>query len=95
MTTIVAPELSDQMRNAIVDWQKKLLQLDRRNNLLYLKLGRSSVSIDGLEPQELVEALSRTRKGLTFDYIPPGSLRRKPTINAPNPEGKEDRPNLR
>ena len=49
---------------------KKLLQLDRRNNLLYFKPGRAieivNATVDGL-----TEQLVASRNGLSFDFVEP------------------------
>ena len=54
----------------MADWQKKLLQLDRRNNLLYFKPGRAieivNTTVDGL-----TEQLIASRNGLSFDFVEP------------------------
>ncbi len=53
----------------VEDWQKKLLQLDRRNRLLYFKPGRTAVMIDEHTPDSIAKALSRARRGLKFDFV--------------------------
>lgn len=62
---------TDQLVAAVMaDWQKKLLQLDRRNNLLYFKPGRAieivNATVDGL-----TEQLVASRNGLSFDFVEP------------------------
>ena len=59
------------------EWQARLLQLDRRNNLLYFKPGRSTVGVIDVTPDELDTRLRRARRGLTFDYTPPRLPRRR------------------
>ena len=54
----------------IGEWQTRLLQLDRRNNLLYFKPGRSAVGITGVAPDDLVALLRSVRRGLRFPYQP-------------------------
>lgn len=70
----------DAVDAAVASWQSKLLQLDRRNNLLYFKgnpeqttpSGRSRstrcVPITNLDPNEVDEFLNRRQKA-TFDMI--------------------------
>src|SRR4051794_29034847 len=57
--------------NVIASWQTKLLQLDRRNSLLYFRSQRSSVGIAGMSPDELLERLQRSRSGLKLPYAEP------------------------
>lgn len=54
---------------AIRQWQAGLLQLDRRNTLLYFPKGKRGVSIRDVEPDPLLRQLIATRKGLSFDYV--------------------------
>ena len=61
----------------IGEWQTRLLQLDRRNNLLYFKPGRSTVGITGVAADELVARLRRGRRGLRFPYTPERPVRRR------------------
>ena len=61
----------------IGEWAKRLLQLDRRNNLLYFKLGRSAIGITDITPDGLDERLRRSRRGLEFPYVPPAQARRR------------------
>ena len=67
----------DGISGRIGEWAKRLLQLDRRNNLLYFKPGRSAVSITSIKPDELDERLRRSRRGLKFPYAPPAQARRR------------------
>ena len=55
------------LSSIIGNWQTKLLQLDRRNSLLYFK-ERSSVSFKNETADTLMDRLQRTRKGLAFPY---------------------------
>jgi len=48
-------------------WQHHLLDLSRRNRLLFFKPGRSAVRIVDEEPDRISEALGSAR-GLSFDY---------------------------
>ena len=67
----------DAVSRRIGEWANRLLQLDRRNNLLYFKPGRSAVSITGTTPDELGKRLSRSRRGLEFPYTHPAPTRRR------------------
>lgn len=53
---------------AVRQWQTRLLQLDRRNALLYFKLGKRGVALRGMEPHTLLEELAASRTGLSFSY---------------------------
>ncbi len=67
----------DAISRRIGEWANRLLQLDRRNNLLYFKPGRSAVGITSITPDELDERLRRSRRGLEFPYVPPTQSRRR------------------
>lgn len=54
--------------SVIEGWQTKLLQLDRRNSLLYFRGQRSSVGIIETSPDGLLDRLQRSRNGLAFPY---------------------------
>jgi hypothetical protein len=56
------------LSSVIAGWQQKLLQLDRRNNLLYFKLGRGSVRILEHSPDEIDERLLSAKRGLSFPH---------------------------
>ena len=58
-----------QIAGVVEDWQKKLLQLDRRNRLLYFKPGRTAALIDGHTPDSIAKALDNSRRGLKFDFV--------------------------
>ncbi len=64
-----------QFAASVEDWQRRLLQLDRRNNLLYFKPGRSAVLIVDQTPDGIVGDLLTSRKGLDFDYAESRSRR--------------------
>ena len=51
----------------IAEWQKHLLQLDRRNGLLYFK-ARSAVRLIVSDVDEFVVSLESSRRGLSFLY---------------------------
>lgn len=68
---------SDIVQATIAEWQNRLLQLDRRNNLLYFKQGaRSSVRILTDDVDDFVVTLSESKAGLDFDYGEPRSKKR-------------------
>ena len=72
-----ASDHEDAIARRIGEWAKRLLQLDRRNNLLYFKPGRSAIGITSMTPDELDERLRRSRRGLEFPYAPTGQTRRR------------------
>ena len=93
----------DAIDAAVASWQSKLLQLDRRNNLLYFKgnpeqaktpSGRlrstRCVPITNLNPNEVDEFLNRRQKA-TFDMV---NIRRKPSgidsQSTPNGSDQDD-----
>lgn len=53
---------------AVRQWQTRLLQLDRRNALLYFAMGKRGVALQGMEPHALLEQLAASRSGLAFAY---------------------------
>ncbi len=56
-------EHSVKLAEVIGEWQTRLLQLDRRNNLLYFKAGRSAIRIiDTLDLQRRLRNLRRKDK---------------------------------
>lgn len=63
--------LPQRLIDVITDWQRRLLQLDRRNNLLYFKTGSSAVRITERTPDDLLQAMLSSRNGLAFDYVEP------------------------
>ncbi|MDE2893754.1 MAG: DUF3320 domain-containing protein [Chloroflexota bacterium] len=75
--TSTAAHAGDPIASRIAEWQTRLLQLDRRNNLLYFKPGRSTVGIVDLSPDELDRRLQRARKGLAFTYAESTRARRR------------------
>ena len=80
----------DAIARRIGEWAKRLLQLDRRNNLLYFKSGRSAVSIISITPDELDERLRRSRRGLEFPYAPPAQARRRGFVTQGDTDHTED-----
>ena len=80
--------IESRISERIADWQSQLLQLNRRNNLLYFKgnpeqertgSGRRAtlrcVPITNYYPDKIDEYLQRARKGRTFDFA---ARRRRP-----------------
>jgi very-short-patch-repair endonuclease/DNA polymerase III delta prime subunit len=68
---------SEVVQASIAEWQKRLLQLDRRNNLLYFKQGsRSAVRILADDIDEFLVSLTESRVGLEFDYAERRARRR-------------------
>ena len=76
----------DAIARRIGEWAKRLLQLDRRNNLLYFKPGRSAVGITSVAPNQLDERLRRSRRGLEFPYASPAQSRRRGFATQDNPD---------
>lgn len=74
----------------ISEWQKRLLQLDRRNNLLYFKPGRSAVGIVGIAPDDMDRRLQASRKGLAFTYAERPRLPRGGVEQVPGGEDAAD-----
>ena len=72
-----ASDHDDPIAERISEWANRLLQFDRRNNLLYFKPGRSAVGITRVSPDELDERLRRSKRGLEFPYVPPTRSRRR------------------
>lgn len=84
-------EQDDQIALRIGEWQKRLLQLDRRNNLLYFKPGRTAVGIIGISPDDLDQRLLASRKGLSFTYT---ERRRSPRGGVEQVPGRDDADSL-
>lgn len=61
--------LDDLINRRISEWQERLLQLNRRNNLINFRPGRSTVEITGVEPDVLDERLRTSNSGLKFPYV--------------------------
>ena len=57
----------NDVSKVIARWQQSLLDLTRRNRLLFFKPGKTFVRLIDVEPDELVERLS-SPSGLSFDY---------------------------
>ena len=60
-----------KLADVVGEWQTRLLQVDRRNNLLYFRPGRTAIEIVDTSPDEISEALIASRRGLSFDYAEP------------------------
>ena len=74
---INAGDHDDAIARRICEWANRILQLDRRNNLLYFKPGRSAVGITSITPDELDDQLRGSKRGLEFPYVPPTQSRRR------------------
>ncbi len=84
---------SDRIAHRIGEWQTRLLQLNRRNNLIYFKPGRSAAGITGITADELDARLRRSRRGLEFPYAPPRATSRPGFTNrAGSDEQQEEEP---
>ena len=68
VAAMAVPGAGPSIEEVIARWQTRLLDLTRSNRLLYFKVGKSAVPITGRSSDELSQELSRTRKGLRFDY---------------------------
>ena len=63
--------ISAQITAVVNGWQNRLLQLDRRNNLLNFRPGRSAVRITNRTPDDIFSSLLNKSAGLRFDYEEP------------------------
>ena len=81
-----------QFAASVEDRQRRLLQLNRRNNLLSFKPGRSAVLIVDQTPDGIVGDLLTSRKGLDFDYAEFRS-RRPSSDFQPEADQEEDKDN--
>ena len=60
--------ISQKLNERIGEWQKQLLQLDRRNPLVHSSTSsRGLVLIESI-PDKLAQRLEDTKLGLTFDH---------------------------
>lgn len=60
---------SAKTNETLAEWQEKLLQLDKRNNLLYFKRGgRVALRIEAQNLDEFYNKLIDAKEGLSFDY---------------------------
>ena len=62
-------QLTTEMDIVVEGWQRKLLQMDRRNARLYFKGRGSAIRIETPNCLTVVESLESSRRGLTFDYL--------------------------
>ena len=83
-------EWLDSINHRIAKWQTRLLQLNRRNSLLYFKPGRSAVGITGITPDALDTRLRKSRTGLRFPYVIPSRKRRRGSSTANDPSVDEE-----
>ncbi|MEX2159914.1 MAG: DUF3320 domain-containing protein [Dehalococcoidia bacterium] len=77
--------------DVLKEWQERLLQLDRRNNLLYFKPGRRAIPIVDADPDTFAERLLSPRRP-QFDFVEPIS-KRSAMLNLEEPQeaGSTDR----
>ena len=81
-----------QFADVVANWQRRLLQLDRWNNLLYFRPGRTAVHVVEHTPDSIIEALSApsaSRHGLSFDYEAPKPRRRPDNFDLDNEDDEE------
>ena len=88
-------DTDEAIARQIGEWQTRLLQLNRRNRLLYFKPGRSAVGITGIGPDELEDRLVRSRVGLAFPYVPPARRGRHRTFNVAEEPDDDDETQVR
>ena len=82
-----ADHATNLINQRIAEWQTRLLQLNRRNNLLYFKPGRSAVGITDITPDALGKQLRKSKTGLRFPNLVPRIRKRGfATSNDPNPD---------
>ena len=65
-------EQQNTVAQVIAGWQEKLLQLDRRNNLLYFKPGRSAVPLRGISPEVVDNWLGSSKARWKFAHVEQG-----------------------
>ena len=66
-----ASAVAEKISSSVAEWQQRLLQLDRRNNLLYFRETRTTVGVTAPGPDELERLLQGRRSGLKFPYVEP------------------------
>ena len=59
---------SQDLAEVIARWQQRLLDLTKRNRLLYFRSGRSAVRLTSHTPDQISEELLSQASGLSFDY---------------------------
>ena len=83
---------------AVSGWQERLLQLDRKNHLLYFKPGRSAVLVARhtgesewtAHSADTITALLSTTRSLSFDYVDPRTRLRRTAFDAAEAERQEE-----
>ena len=81
------PTLEQTIRDTISRWQEQLLQLDRRNGLLYLKETGNVVPIRTQSIDAFLDKLTGKRGGLKFPYADNAVRRpRQPRVGDPIPD---------
>jgi very-short-patch-repair endonuclease/DNA polymerase III delta prime subunit len=91
---VISASRQQAVIEAVRQWQTRLLQLDRRNALLYFAMGKRGVALRDTEPDALLERLAASRLGLAFTYaerarVDSGELFGVPTATeepAPEPQ---------
>ena len=79
------------LKARLAEWQARVLQLDRRNGLLYLKGGRSSVRVLCDSVDLLYKELESTKNGLAFDHVQPKSKKDAEVLFAQPGEAQQER----
>lgn len=81
---------------AIRQWQTRLLQLDRRNALLYFAIGKRGVTLKDTKPDAFIEQLAASRAGLAFTYAERTRASSRDLFSVPaESEDKEPEPQVR
>src|SRR5688572_27779761 len=80
----------------IAEWQSRVLQLDRRNGLLYFKpAARGSVRVLTEDVDDLFKALEEAGKGLSFDHVQPRGRQSERNLFVPGSKSDiEDEPDF-
>ncbi len=78
------------LKTRIAEWQARVLQLDRRNGLLYFKASRSSVRILTEDVDDLYQNLEDSEKGLSFDHVQPRGRRDERNLFAPESSADDE-----
>ena len=78
--------------NTIDSWQERLLQLDLRNSRVNFRPRTTAVRIVGQDPCDLVEALTASRRGLSFNYVDPQPRRRAAFAQSTLPDDDAQQP---
>ena len=95
MTEIVETTLTSSPMKRVEDWKSRLIDLSKKNNLLYLRKGkRGNLTITHPAPQKIFEALVVAKNRLEF-YFPPETVKseinksKKITIEKNKNKGKK------